>query len=81
MESARVRIGVDPKGGTDPKSSSVQWSRCICTYGEWDTISVGRADPVVSGHGRITIFLDYVHSGETVGQVSAFGEVRLVGCR
>ena len=79
--NSRARVGIDPAGGTDPLSSAIAWGRWMSTSGEWDTACVGRGDPVVPAGDKITLFLEYAHSGGTVGQASAFDEVRVVRCQ
>jgi hypothetical protein len=77
-ENSRCRVGIDPTGATDPKGSTVVWSRWISTSGEWDTAGVGQGDPVTSASDRVTLFLEYAQTGGRLGQVSAFDSVRLL---
>lgn len=76
--NSRIRVGIDPTGGTDPAGNTVVWGRWIDTSGEWDSVAVGRGDPVIPEGRRVTVFLEYVHSGGAVGQISAFDNVRFV---
>lgn len=76
--NSRIRVGIDPTSATDPSSSSVVWGRWIDTSGEWDSVAVGRGDPIIPAGTQVTVFLDYLHSGGAVGQVSAFDDVEIV---
>ena len=76
--NSRARVGIDPTGAMDPKAQTVVWGRWIDTSGEWDSAGVGRGESIVPKEGKITVFLDYVHSGGTVGQISAFDNIRIV---
>lgn len=76
--NSRGRIGIDPTGGTDPSAATVVWGRWRDTSGVWDTLGVGLGDPIVPQEDKITLFLDYVHEGGAVGQVTAFDNIRIV---
>lgn len=55
----RCRVGIDPRGGTDPDAPSVVWSRAIETYDAWDTAGVGQGAPIYPGSDHVTLFLRY----------------------
>ncbi len=79
--NSRCRVGIDPSGGKNPGSESVLWSRWIDTSGAWDTIGVGQGHPIAAKCEKITVFLEYTHTGGSCSQVSAFDNVRVIAFR
>lgn len=76
--NSQVRVGIDPTAGTDPKNDSVIWGRWMDTSGEWDTAGVGRIKTIIPKGNKVTVFLEYKHSNENVGQVSAFDNIQII---
>jgi SH3-like domain-containing protein len=50
---ARVRIGIDPNGGTDPLSPAVVWSNFEAPHDQWRELSVSTR----ANGGTVTVFL------------------------
>lgn len=50
---SRVRVGIDPTGGTDPTSPSIVWSGFATPHNTWQQVTV---DATATG-GTVTIFL------------------------
>lgn len=50
---ARVRVGIDPAGGTDPTNAAIIWSAFITPHNAWQQATV---DATATG-GTVTIFL------------------------
>ncbi len=77
-EAAKNRIGIDPTGGIDPNSPSVQWSdwdtQSAWYYSEWRELST----PIVSSPGgTVTVFLQYLQQ-ETAGwHINCFDSAKL----
>jgi LysM repeat protein len=51
--NARVRIGIDPNGGTNPLGSGIVWSGSYSTVGSWIEMSVD----ATSIAGTVTVFI------------------------
>lgn len=78
--NSRVRVGIDPTGGTDPTADTVIWGRTKDTSGVWDSIGCGLGAPIVPKADTVTVFLEYIHKGGAVSQVSAFDNVEIMAC-
>ncbi len=50
---ARVRVGIDPNGGTNPYASSVVWSPFATFYDSWRVLAVD----AVAGSRSLTVFV------------------------
>jgi hypothetical protein len=72
--SVRNRIGIDPRGGTDPRADRIVWSSWAETAGQWahlDLTARAEAD-------RVTIFLEHDQDAENPWNLSAFDGVEVV---
>lgn len=78
--NSRLRVGIDPTGGTDPKADTVIWGRLKDTSGVWDSIGCGLGNPIIAKSDKVTVFLDYTHQGGAVNQISAFDNVQITAC-
>lgn len=68
------RIGIDPWGGTDPRSANIIWSAPLETGGHWLPLSLtARAES-----DRLTVFLEHDQDAANPWNVSAFDGVQLV---
>lgn len=70
--NARVRIGVDPLGGTNQNATSVVWGPYTNTNGMWQELSVA----FTAGSGSATVWLESNHTDTTSAQ-TAFDDVRI----
>ena len=50
---ASLKVGIDPKGGTNPTSADVVWSAAVAPYDQWGEMSV----TAKSEGGSVTVFL------------------------
>ena len=50
---ASLKVGIDPKGGTDPNSPDVQWSATAAPYDQWAQMSVA----ATAAGDTVTVFL------------------------
>ena len=55
----KTRIGVDPKGGTDPNSPSVQWSAFIAPFDQFQQMII---DFTSQNDNGVTVFLYFTES-------------------
>jgi hypothetical protein len=68
------RIGIDPWGGTDPRSANIIWTVPVETGGQWQLVSLAaRAES-----DRATVFLEHDQDAANPWNVSAFDGVELV---
>ena len=68
------RIGIDPWGGTDPRSANIIWSAPLETGGQWQLLTLtARAES-----DRLTVFLEHDQDAANPWNVSAFDSVQLV---
>lgn len=67
------RIGIDPRGGTDPDSADVVWSEWAETGGQWRRVTVSAA----AAADRVTIFLEHAQNAANRWNLSAFDGVEL----
>jgi hypothetical protein len=70
----RNRIGVDPRGGTDPRAERIVWSPWVETGGQWQHVDVR----VRAEADRVTIFLEHDQDAQNPWNVSAFDGVEVV---
>jgi hypothetical protein len=70
----RNRVGIDPRGGSEPGSASVVWSPWLETAGRWESLSVNaRAES-----DRVTVFLEHDQDVQNPWNLSAFDGVELI---
>ena len=79
-----VRVGIDPSGGTNPASGTVQWSANDYAYFSADSVWRELVSPTVTASaGYVTVFLDYKMLGEgaylTGWHICCFDEAALFG--
>jgi hypothetical protein len=67
------RIGIDPWGGTDPRSTNIIWSAPVETGSTWQLISLA----VRTESDRLTLFLEHDQDAANPWNVSAFDSVLL----
>ncbi len=72
--NAKVRIGVDPNGGSSQSATSIIWSPYVNTNKVWQELSVS----FTAGASVNTVWLESNHTGATAnGTESGFDEVRI----
>jgi hypothetical protein len=54
----RIRIGVDPSGGTDPRAAAVLWTEYVSPLGDYEKIGFLGDDAVRSPGETLTLFLE-----------------------
>jgi hypothetical protein len=67
------RLGIDPWGGTDPRSANIIWGDPVETGGQWQPILLtARAES-----DRVTVFLAHDQDAANPWNLSAYDDVRL----
>lgn len=70
----RNRIGIDPRGGTDPRSDRIVWSPWVETGGLWENVTV----TVRAEADRVTVFLEHDQDAQNPWNLSAFDGVEII---
>jgi hypothetical protein len=68
------RIGIDPLGGSDPRTDRIAWSPRVETGGVWQRVEVS----ALATSDRVTVFLEHDQDAANPWNVSAFDGVELV---
>jgi hypothetical protein len=68
------RIGIDPRGGTDPRAERIHWSPRVETGGVWQQVGV----TATAESDRVTLFLEHDQDAANPWNVSAFDDIELV---
>lgn len=71
--NARVRLGVNPAGGSDPLAAGIVWGPSVYTEGQWQLLSVD----FVSATGSATVFLECDHAGTVGSPRTGFDDVNV----
>lgn len=79
VDSVRNRVGIDPTGGTNPASASIQWSpvdtQSTAGFSEWKELV---SPAVTCTGGYVTIFLDSAQLDAAGWHINCFDDAALL---
>lgn len=76
QENVRMRVGIDPAGGSDPLGFDIAWTEWTSTGGAWRDISTPSVQPA---EDSVTIFIEQRHSWGLEWNHGCADNVRLSG--
>ncbi len=71
-KQGRVRLGVDPRGGTDPNAKGIVWTAYRSTGGRYERIALDGASAVTAASDHVTVFLELRQDVTATGNVMLF---------